>query len=44
MVYHNCMCERYGKPDYFINTVANCERRHMKLVVGVVNNKSDKVN
>ena len=36
MVYHNYMCDRYNKPEYFINTQANCERRYMKLVIHVL--------
>ncbi len=35
MVYHNYMCDRYNKPEHFINTQANCERRYMKLVIYV---------
>ena len=36
MVYHNHMCDRYNKPEHFINTQANCEQRHMKLVIHVL--------
>lgn len=36
MVYHNYMCDRYNKPEHFINTQANCERRYMKLVIYVL--------
>ena len=35
MVYHNYMCEWYNKMNFFINTQANCERRHMRLVIKV---------
>lgn len=35
MDYHNYMCKRYNKMNYFINTQGNCERRHMKLVIHV---------
>lgn len=36
MYYHNKMCVLYNKPQYHINTIANCENRHMKLTVFVV--------
>ncbi len=36
MVYHNKICQRYNKPEYFINTRGNCESRHMKLLIKVI--------
>lgn len=36
MVYHNYMCKFYNKMEYYINTIANCERRYMKLVINVI--------
>ena len=42
MYYHNKMCELYNKPQYHIYTIANCENRHMKLTVFVVD-KDNKI-
>lgn len=36
MVYHNYMCEKYGKTEYYISSKGDCERRHMKLVIHVL--------
>ncbi len=36
MYYHNIMCKLYQKQQYHIETIANCESRHMKLTVFVV--------
>lgn len=36
MIYHNFMCIRYNKMEHYINTQGNCERRHMKLVIHVL--------
>ncbi len=44
MVYHNHMCDRYNKPECFINTQANCERRYMKLVIHVIDKEGKIIN
>jgi len=44
MVYHNYMVNRYNKQQYFINTQGNCERRHMKLVIHVIDNEGKIIN
>lgn len=36
MVYHNYICQQYNKMEHYINTQGNCERRHMKLVIHVL--------
>lgn len=44
MVYHNHMCDKYNKPEHYINTQGNCERRHMKLVIHVINKEGKIIN
>ena len=44
MFYHNHMCDRYNKPELFINTQANFERRHMKLVIHVLDKEGKIIN
>lgn len=44
MVYHNQMCNKYNKPEHYINTQGNCERRHMKLVIHVINKEGKIIN
>ena len=44
MVYHNYMCNKYSKPEYYINTQGNCERRHMKLVIHVIDKEGNIIN
>lgn len=41
MVYHNYMCSFYGKNEYYIHTCANCEKRYMKLVIFVTDEKEE---
>lgn len=41
MVYHNYMCSLYGKHEYYIHTCANCEKRYMKLVIFVTDEKGE---
>lgn len=36
MKYHNDMCCRYGKMEYFINSEANCDAKFMLLRVDIV--------
>ena len=44
MVYHNYMCDRYNKKEHFINTQGNCETRHMKLVIHVLDKNGQIIN
>lgn len=44
MVYHNHMCTRYNKMEYYLNTQGNCERRHMKLVIHVLDKDGKIIN
>ena len=44
MVYHNYMCIKYNKPEHYINTQGNCERRHMKLVIHVIDKEGKIIN
>lgn len=44
MVYHNHMCHKYNKLEYYINTRGNCERRHMKLVIHVLDKDGNIIN
>lgn len=44
MVYHNYMCDKYNKPEHYINTQGNCERRHMKLVIHVIDKEGKIIN
>ena len=44
MVYHNYMCNKYNKPEHYINTQGNCERRHMKLVIHVIDKEGKIIN
>lgn len=44
MVYHNYMCQCYNKIEYYINTYGNCERRHMKLVIHVLDKDGKIIN
>ena len=41
MVYHNRMCQFYNKLDYYINTQANCENRHMKMMINVLGTREE---
>ena len=44
MVYHNFMCIRYNKMEYYINTQGNYERRHMRLVIHVLDKDGKIIN
>ncbi len=44
MTYHNDMCKRYSKPEHCIDTQGNCERRHMKLVIHVLDKDGKIIN
>lgn len=44
MVYHNQICRRYNKLEYFINTKGNCESRHMKLLIKVIDKDGNVIN
>lgn len=44
MIYHNYMCTRYNKMEHYINTQGNCERRHMKLVIHVLDKDGNIIN
>ncbi len=41
MVYHNDICTSNNRLQYFINTIANCERRHMKLMINVLESEKN---
>lgn len=36
MKYHNDMCVKYNKKEYFIDSIANCDARFMLLMMNVV--------
>lgn len=36
MKYHNDMCDKYNKKEYYINSIANCDKRFMLLMINVV--------
>lgn len=36
MKYHNDMCDKYGKKEYFIDSIANCDARFMLLMIKVI--------
>lgn len=40
MVYHNTICGFYNKRQYKINSIANCEKRHMKLMIFITDENS----
>ncbi len=44
MGYHNYMCNCYNKPEHYINTQGNCEQRHMKLVIFVLDKNGKIIN
>ena len=44
MVYHNKMCECYNKPELKIYSQGNCESRHMKLVIHVLDKDGKIIN
>ena len=35
MAYHNQFCVSHQKDNYFINTICNCDKRFMKMVIFV---------
>lgn len=36
MKYHNDMCVKYNKKEYYIDSIANCDARFMLLMINVV--------
>lgn len=41
MAYHNQFCDSNNKKSFFINTVCNCDKRFMKMVIFVAPEKPD---
>lgn len=44
MVYHNKICRRHNKLEHFINTRGNCESRHMKLQIQLIDENGNIIN
>lgn len=41
MAYHNQFCVSHQKDEYFINTICNCDKRFMKMIIFVNQGKSE---
>lgn len=44
MSYHNDMCIVYNKGEFHISTIANCDRRFLRLTITVVNDTKEAMN
>lgn len=40
MAFHNWVCQKYEKMDYFISTQCNCDTRFVKMTIKVLNDES----